>query len=240
MKQTLWSWPCYWGTISTCVCKSLHSSCSNRWRCFRWWKRLAVFPVFNGTCARHNLQCTLLFCIGLQKNKIPSNFSGPSYQQCHPLRLGLCLPSFLPREHSFSFFYTAAAAQSNTPRLAAGMALFQPSDWFSAAQLSLSLVICIVCQKIDECNLSKSISTMFHISIEEKLFLDSYRYRFIAQSYVSGNKSPGSYQDLKVGKYKLRCTVTHDISHHVFIYWTKTKPKCRRSPSLLLPQTLRC
>ena len=43
------------------------------------------------------------------------------------------------------FFYTAAAAQTNTPRLAAGMALLQQRDWFSVAQLSLSLAIRIVC-----------------------------------------------------------------------------------------------
>ena len=55
------------------------------------------------------------------------------------------------------FLYTAAAAQTNTPRLAAGTALFQPRDWFSALQLSLSLAIRIVCQKMDERNLSKSI-----------------------------------------------------------------------------------
>ena len=65
-------------------------------------------------------------------------------------------------------FYTAAAAQTNTPRLAAGMALVQPRDWFSATHLSLSLAIRIVCQKMDECNLWKSISTVFHISMEEK------------------------------------------------------------------------
>jgi len=71
------------------------------------------------------------------------------------------------------------------------MALFQPRDWFSAAQLSLSLAIRIVCQKMDECNLSKSISTMFHISMEEKLFLDSccfspilYIYKLLGNSYL--------------------------------------------------------
>ena len=60
-------------------------------------------------------------------------------------------------------FYTAAAAQTNTPRLAAGTALFQPRDWFSAAQLSLSLAIRIVCQKMDECNLSKYIDRVSYL-----------------------------------------------------------------------------
>ena len=80
------------------------------------------------------------------------------------------------------FFYMAASAQTNTPRQT-GMALLQPHDWFGAVQISLSLAIRIVCQKMDECNLSKSISTMFHIYIEEKLLFDSCRYHFIAQPY---------------------------------------------------------
>ena len=121
--------------------------------------------------------CSTSFAV--HNTSTPPNFSGPSYQQCHqqcpPLRLELCLPLFLQREHLFSFFIRLQQhKQTNAPRLAAGMALFQPRDWFSAAQLSLSLAIRIVCQKMDECNLLKSIPTVFHISIEEKLFLDSY------------------------------------------------------------------
>jgi len=58
-------------------------------------------------------------------------------------------------------FYTAAAAQTNAPRPAAGMALFQPRDWFSAAQLSLSLAVRVKRWK----NLIyQSTLTMFHIS----------------------------------------------------------------------------
>jgi len=106
----------------------------------------------------------------------------PSYQQrhqqCHSLRIGLS--SSEGALFFYIYIYMAAAAQTNTPRLAAGMALFQPPDWFSVAQLLLSLAIRIVCQKMDECNLSKSILTTFHIAIEERFFL-SDSYRFIAQ-----------------------------------------------------------
>ena len=77
--------------------------------------------------------------------------------------------------HDISHISYNVLAKTNTPRPAAGMALFQPRDWFSAAQLSLSFAIRIVCQKMDECNLLKSISTIFHFSI------NSYRYRLIAQ-----------------------------------------------------------
>ena len=145
-------------------------------------KQISCIPwLCRNMCSTSFAVHTTLFRVGLQKTKIPPHHPSFWAQQCHPLHLGLFLPSCLPREQSF-FFNMAAAAQTNTPRLAAGMALFQPRDWFSAAQLSLSLAICIVCQNMNECNLSKNISTMFHITIEEKLFLDSYRY--IAQAYL--------------------------------------------------------
>ena len=146
-------------------------------------KRLAIAEhVLEIICSAH---CSVSCRNSKDQNtSTPPYVSGPSYQQCHqqfhPSCLGLCLPSFLLSVHSFSFFIRLQQhKQTNTPRLAANMALFQPRDWFSAAQLTLA--IRIVCQKMDECNLSKSTSTMFHISIEEKLFLDSNRYGFIAQ-----------------------------------------------------------
>jgi len=56
-----------------------------------------------------------------------------------------CVFRLSSEEALIFFFYTAAAAQTNTPQLAAAsMAPFQSRDWFSAAQLSLSLAIRIV------------------------------------------------------------------------------------------------
>jgi len=100
------------------------------------------------------------------------------------------------------FFYTATAAQTNTPRLAAGMAPFQPRDWFS--NLSLSLAIRVVCQKMDECNLS----TTFHISIKEKFFLDSYGYCLIAQPYLTPSLT--------------RCYITPE---HIKVHQNHQRPK---------------
>jgi len=126
--------------------------------CFRWWKRLVVFPVFVATCARHNLQYTLLFFMSdfkKQKYLHTTKLFGPFLSTMSSL-MPWAVSSIISSEGVLIvFFYTAAAAQTNTPRLAAGMALFQPRDWFSAVQLSLSLAIRIVCQKMDECNLSK-------------------------------------------------------------------------------------
>jgi len=47
--------------------------------------------------------------------------------------------------------------------------------------------------------------------------------------YVSGHniKSSGPWQVLKLGKYSLKWTTTHDILQLVIIYLTKTRPKWR-------------
>ena len=124
-----------------------------------------------------------LFGVGLQKNKIPPHhrtFRALLINNVIPYALGCVFRQFFWGNTHFLSLY-GCSSTNKRPRLAAGMALFQPRDWFSVAQLSLSLAIRIVRQKMDECNLSKSISTMFHISIEEKLFLHCYRY--IARPY---------------------------------------------------------
>ena len=173
-----------------CVCKSLHSPCSNGWRCLRWWNRLAVFPIFVGTCARHHLQCTLLCFVSDLSSLTPWAVSSVVSSKG---KLIFC-------------FYTAAAAQTNTPRLAAGMALFQPRDWFSAAQLSLSLAIRLVCQKMDDYNLSKSISTVFHM-----LSLSFYR------PALTQNIKYGTLENWNCGKNAFSYVLTVNRWDHITV-----------------------
>ena len=70
------------------------------------------------------------------------------------------------------------------------MALFQPHDWFGAALLSLSLAVRVVCQNMDGMSSIDVLSTMSYISIEKRLFRDSYLYRFIAQPYSVHMQKP--------------------------------------------------
>lgn len=48
-----------------------------------------------------------------------------------------------------------------------GVALYQPHDWFGAAQLSSSMAICIVCQNNGYVKLIDFLPTLSHIAIEK-------------------------------------------------------------------------
>lgn len=131
---------------------------------------------------------TTLCLVRTQKNQstsTPPMFLCPSCQQCRrrsrPLSLGLFL-SFSPRWECscFSFVFRQFSCWGHFLLCASWLC---SSTWLvqhrsDSEQLPLSLVICII---MEDCRLSK----MFNIHIEEKLFLDIYRYRFIAQPYLT-------------------------------------------------------
>lgn len=48
---------------------------------------------------------------------------------------------------------------------------------------------------------------------------------FMCQDIIK--QSSGYYQVLKLGKYSIRWTITHDTLHSVLVYFVRMKPKCR-------------
>jgi len=140
--------------VPGCVCKSLHSPCSNGWRCFRWWQRLVVFPDFVGHVL--DILCSAHCSVSCQTSKKPkylhtTELFGPFLSTMSSLT-----PYFF-----FSFFNTNSCRHGSIP----AMWLVQ---WRNSHRHWLFIL-----------SVKRWTNVIYHKDIDHV----SYFYRYIAQPY---------------------------------------------------------